>query len=773
MKNICYNYNYNYNYNSIIELFEQNVVENQTDTALIYKDNYMSWNDLNTKANQLARKIKDKVQIKTNDVICICLSRSFEMIISIIAILKLQCCYCPINPLYPTKYKNYIIRTTDAKCIITFEKFDILNIEPNNFESYLKINFDNNYLTDIDYFACVVFTSGTTGKPKGVTIGHKSILNLMIFSKKINYNVVGLSTEYVFDAAICLIFYSLLNKKILVIQDKVTNKQNFTDEILKYNIDLILIPPSSFSIFHDFCLKTKFKKNINIILGGEKINLKKDDLFIFEQNNITLYNIYGPTECCVFVTVTKIYNNESVGKPIDNAIIYILDDNLNNLDTEQIGDIYIGGIPLSYGYIGDESRTNEVFINHKIYGKIYKTGDCGYYNKDGEIIFIGRKDNEIKYNGIRVNLDSIDNCIIELNNVVSSKTIVCDNILISFVLTNNNCQNMEYVNEYLLDRIPINIVPSHIINVPKFELTTNGKLNIDAMLEIYFKKYADIKINQHQQYLINLINDTVLQITNDHKLIYGNIICCDTPLLYYGLCSIKFTILISILNKKFGINFDTILKNDCSINDIIKIINDTPENKCGKLFVNKIFTNSKNLVIIFKDGCNCFPILLDRPIINEQFNNLDCDFYGITNHRYLNSSTYFNDVFKELSILTKMYKNIYILSDCDGYYGSIMFSFFAKKIILDSINFFDYQDNIELINIIRQKNNDIYFLYGDDYDYESVKKLNDIVKLNNIVTHADVCNECEYVKKHLMISNEILNKYIKFVSKIFLLDCLL
>ena len=288
-----------------------------------------------------------------------------------IAILKLSCFYCPIALEHPDEHKHYILKNTKSRCIINYENFNIITIQPNMLDT-----FDFVFLPQYDYLstdiAYVMYTSGSTGRPKGSMIKHESIINLINFyTDNISFNIVGQSFRYMFDGSVRMIFLALLNGKTLVLLPKITEQTIFFNQIIKFGINLIGFSPS-FYIYHTKFIQHYFNNKINIFIGGEKSAFNHTDLLQFSKNNIQLYNCYSPTECCVNLTMTKFTNNTSIGKPIYNTTIRILNSNMEIVPINTKGEIYASGIPLAKGYLHDEINTQKNFIQHPKFGRMYK-----------------------------------------------------------------------------------------------------------------------------------------------------------------------------------------------------------------------------------------------------------------------------------------------------------------------------------------------------------------------------------------------------------------
>lgn len=746
---------------TIILLFEKMVNKYPNNIALIHNDIKLTYDQLNKEANKLSRKIKESPYFRENSIICICLERSNSMIISMLAILKSGCAYCPIDINYPNDLKQYIISDTKASVIISFDNLGDHTIIPDNYDIYSDTNLGLYILTD-DY-ASIIYTSGTTGKPKGVIICHRAIINLTYWYDSIhNLTVFGLSGNYIFVATIRMIFAALLFNKILVLLPSLQDKTECINTIIKYNVESLSFSPNILLLYMDDLIS--MNRSMNIHTGGEQVNLKNNMIEFFNNSDkYNLYNCYGSTEICAVVTYTKIKNNGSIGKPINNMKIYVLNNNLNRVPIGIIGDIYISGIQLSEGYLNQSKLTDRAFIMHSKYGRIYKSGDIGRINSDGELEYLGRNDFQIKLNGIRIELEQIDSNLIELSEIESCITLFVNNKIISYVVTS---LSINEIIGYLKTKLPSYMIPIKIIKLEEIKLTPRGKIDRIYLESLYIEDTTKI-------YDFKNINDNICLLLKNHNLV-DNVHDCDIPLINYGLDSMKYIQMINILNSTFNYNFDMKLFADCSINDIINSIKISKTDKfsCCKLFKNKNYIDTPNLLIIFKDGYNNFPNLLsDKPI--DILFNFNTDILSVTNPRAIPKHKFYDlCYFNEIMETIKNYKRINILTDCAGCMGALYFSNIADKIIIDSGNFNDsahryIKNNKIVLNIIldniKNKNDDMYFIVNGKYDYNQLNFLKNKIELKNVIVNPFN----DPIEKHLVIRPYNVDIYLKYIRNIF------
>lgn len=405
--------------NTVIQLFEEQVKNNPNKIALVFENKELTYLELNQKANQLANYLYN-LNINNEDIISIFLDKSIEMIISILAILKVGCAYLPIDTSYPKDRIDYILKNSNSKVMLSSTNIQIPNdlliktiyVDLNNaiFDSDEKENLF--YIGKPNDLAYIMYTSGSTGKPKGVMIENKSIVRLVKNTNYINFNDndrILQTGSIVFDACTFEIWGALLNGlRLYIIKkqdllDAITFKNYLKDNkitILWLTAPLFnqLVEEDPYMFEHVRCLLT----------GGDVLSCTHVNLVRKCNPNITVINGYGPTEnttfsCCY--PITKKYKKSiPVGFPIANSTGYVMsvDGNLQPIGIP--GELWVGGDGVARGYLNRPELTFEKFIQNPFYpGRIYKTGDLVKWCNDGTIQFIGRIDGQVKLEVIELN----------------------------------------------------------------------------------------------------------------------------------------------------------------------------------------------------------------------------------------------------------------------------------------------------------------------------------------------------------------------------------
>ena len=524
---------------TINQLVEEQVEKTPDNIAIIFGDQKITYRELNEKSNQLARHIRDHHQKKTgyalkaDTLIALCLDRSFEMVISILAVLKAGGAYVPVDKNYPQERIDYILKDTEAKLILTqkssleMEKHVRPQKLPNNKVLFVDLN-EPFYReqevinlepvsksTDLSY---VVYTSGTTGKPKGVLQLHANVHRLLSSTDhQFNFNendVWTLFHSYVFDFSVWELWGALTNGGVLVIpsRDQIKDFNLFYELCFEHKVTILNHTPSAFYQFAEIVNKNSLKKlNLRtIIFGGEALNSHKLKTWWEYQDthnlNTQLVNMYGITETTVHVTYKVIDPNDTtrsnIGKPIGDLTAYVLDQDKQMVPTDTEGELYVGGAGLARGYLNLPELTKERFINNpfatkdeieKGYSRLYKTGDLVRWRPDGDLEYIGRNDDQVKIRGFRIELGGIESQLASIEGISQACVVLKERKL------NNNLENKYLIGYYVLDKkeskklsqdliidklnkkLPEYMVPHLVMELDQFPLTINGKLDKRAL----------------------------------------------------------------------------------------------------------------------------------------------------------------------------------------------------------------------------------------------------------------------------------------------------
>ncbi len=493
--------------------FEKKVQEAPGSIALVSEDIRLSYGELNTKANSLARKLRAK-GIKPDEIVGILCEQSCHMIISILAVIKAGGAYMPLNPELPQDRIEYMLEDSRAQVLISHGEL----VNKVNFKgAIVNLDCENTYDTDTsnlteisepDDLIYVIYTSGTTGKPKGVMIENHSLVNYSDwFIKKFNIrkkDKTAIVSSLCFDLAYTALYSALLSGSEIHLLTK--EEYSDPDILLPYieinEINYIKMTPSLFNMMvnSDYFNKTNSCKQLGlIVLGGEEINLKDLEAYNKKYPEATLVNHYGPTETTIgaiakvidFAQFESYKKHPVIGKPIQNAGVYILDKNMKPVPVGIKGELYIAGEGVARGYLNRPDLSSEKFIENPftINGtRIYKTGDIGRYVPDGSIEFLGRRDNQIKIRGYRVELGEIEAQLLKIATVKDAFVTVKedenkDKNIVAYVVCEGEL-NERSLREYLSEYLPGYMIPTCFIKLEKIPLTLNGKVDKNALPDV-------------------------------------------------------------------------------------------------------------------------------------------------------------------------------------------------------------------------------------------------------------------------------------------------
>ncbi len=501
---------------NINQMLEEQADLNPDRIAVAFGDQKLNYKEFNKKVNKLAHYLL-KQNIHTEDVVGIYLTRSINMIVSLFAVLKAGCAYVPLDVSYPKERLEHVLRNSKSKILIT-EKLLFANL-PNVDQAIIIIDEKDNEINNEPHIspninvnpenlAYVIYTSGSTGEPKGVMITHKTIINLSqsLYSdvyKDLNLTnpKIVLNAPIMFDASVQQIMMILYGITLHVIPEEMRLDINqLSNYLQKYEIDGIDCVPSQLKLMIENGLLEK-KYPLIILPGGEAID-KKMWKEISESVDKIFFNMYGPTECTVdsiSCKINKILIDPVIGRPLNNIKAFILNKDLNRVPVNVSGEIFLGGDCLARGYFNKPELTAEKFIPDPfsdLPGKLfYKTGDLGKFRNDGNIVYQGRIDNQIKLHGFRIELEEIETSLKKNENIKDARIINKQDEnggsrLIAFYSTFNNSEiEKEVLKNHLHKSLPNYMIPQVYFHLNEFPLTGNGKVNVKELhkIDVLFK----------------------------------------------------------------------------------------------------------------------------------------------------------------------------------------------------------------------------------------------------------------------------------------------
>ena len=493
---------------TLYSLFEEKSKENKDKVCIKANGEEISFADFKAYAERIDNKVRS-ITNEEKSVIAVICERSFEMYGAVYGIIRGGNAYLPIDPNYPQDRIDYILEDSGAKAVITQDKFCHLAGNVPCIDATAVLNSTEQptkaeCLALPEDTAYVIYTSGSTGNPKGAKISHKSAINRILWMHDFypleENDVILQKTPYTFDVSVWELFWWGITGRTLcaskpdehflpakILQETETNK-----------VTHLHFVPSVFDLFLTYLENNpqeqdKFSSVKYVFLSGEALTANSINRFynIYDYNKVQLHNLYGPTECAVDVsyyacTPTDI-DPVPIGKPIYNTQLHIVDKHLNPTPIGVTGELCIAGINVGQGYLNNEELTNEKFIDNPFgTGKLYKTGDLAYWREDGQIIYVGRNDFQVKINGQRIELGEIEKVISEVTDIESVAVIIKENngqdALVAFCCGNENA--ILEVIAHCENKLPQYMLPSKFQFIQEMPLNHSGKLDRNALKNI-------------------------------------------------------------------------------------------------------------------------------------------------------------------------------------------------------------------------------------------------------------------------------------------------
>ncbi|WP_185829727.1 non-ribosomal peptide synthetase [Vibrio penaeicida] len=487
---------------SLQYLFEERFRLSGDKCAIVFKNKEISFNELNLRANRLANLLVDK-QVKEGDIVAILLERSEDILVSILAVLKVGAAYLPVDLNYPSSRVEHMLNDSMCRLVIADDSgtkmlgaiqselaVDVALVA-NSLALHPRFECHQGAATDLAY---LIYTSGSTGKPKGVCVTHGNVANFNAGMQECldlsELRSMASLTTVCFDIFVLESLVALLQGlTVHLISDDERKSISRLSEALS-DVDVLQITPSHLSVMMDEPRIQAALAGLNTLLvGGEAFPVT----LLRKLQSVTqahIFNMYGPTETTVWSTVQDVTHKDQIdiGHPIINTQILILDDNNTELPQGDVGEICISGEGVTAGYWNRTEMTAQRFIEHpSAQSKVYKTGDLGRANPDGSYQCLGRIDHQVKINGHRVELGDIESHILAQSNVQQVGVVVLSSQpyqgqLAAFVVSSTF--DAHSLRHRLSSSLPSYMIPAYIEHVESLPMTENGKVDRQALAQL-------------------------------------------------------------------------------------------------------------------------------------------------------------------------------------------------------------------------------------------------------------------------------------------------
>lgn len=506
---------------TIVDLFEQCVEEYPNHIAVKDKERELSYKQLSFFITKIAKYVKGAIQ--GNRRVAVLIQNSVECVASLMGVLKARAAYVPLDMKGGAYRNTCILMDSQPDLILISKKY--LEIIMNNPEwkkvaeiltekcKYMVIEELVNSKQEEKYialekarsedYAYIIYTSGSTGTPKGVAVSHYNLVNFIVWAKdeyvtNMHFEkpvMFALYASLSFDMTEISLLVPLISGNGIVTYDS-SNSGYAIGKVIKDNIaDILILTPSHLRILEDIDVsKSKLKV---IVTGGEtlKSSVARHICEMF-SGRITFFNLYGPTEATIGCTSHR-FDSEldtqstvSIGNPTDNVDIYLLKEDLTPAKIGEVGEIYIAGVNVTDGYINKKELTDNCFIDdilRKKPAKMYKTNDLAVLKENGDLIFCGRNDNQVKLNGYRIELEEIESFLIQHKSVKEAAVILIGleklNYICAFIVADENCSTEE-LKQYLSTKLPLYMTPKKYVLLQSMPYTINGKIDRKKLVSL-------------------------------------------------------------------------------------------------------------------------------------------------------------------------------------------------------------------------------------------------------------------------------------------------
>jgi amino acid adenylation domain-containing protein len=485
-------------------LFEAQAKRTPDSIAVIFESQQLTYRELNTRANQLARYLS-KLGVGPDRLVGILLERSLDLLVALLGTLKAGGAYVPLDPAYPEERLAFILGDASVSVLLTQASFSgrhrnaprVVCLDSDWAIICRESDINPDSAVTGSNLAYVLYTSGSTGKPKGVEIEHRNVVNFLCSMRQepgISCDDVLIAvTTISFDIAGLELFLPLTAgaQVVLVSRNVTIDGSLLMKTIHEHQATVMQATPATWRLLLD--AGWHGDSRLKILCGGEAFPRELADQLL--PGCQSLWNMYGPTETTIWSSVYKVgFGNQNllpIGRPIGNTQMYILDAARNSVGIGMEGELYIGGDGVARGYLNRPELTAERFVPDPFHNlparRLYRTGDLARYLPDGNIVFLGRIDHQVKIRGFRIELGEVEATLAEhpsvRQNVVAAREDTGEKQLVAYFLTHNGRlpPPARELRRFLKQKLPDYMLPAAYVALDRFPLTPNGKVDRHAL----------------------------------------------------------------------------------------------------------------------------------------------------------------------------------------------------------------------------------------------------------------------------------------------------
>jgi amino acid adenylation domain-containing protein len=492
-------------------LFEQQAQKTPHAVAVVCQNTQLTYQELDRYTNQLAHYLH-KQGVCSETAVGICVDRSLDLFVGLLGILKAGGVYVPLDPIYPSERLAFMMEEANIRLLLSQQNLSVPLLQ--NGLSIICLDTIRSqisresvhplqHIVTAQNLAYILFTSGSTGRPKGIGCSHAGISNLLTAFDRQQPIQSGsrcsIWTSPNFDVSIYEIFSALSagGTAYLVPEEIRSNSLAFCDWLAQQKITSAYIPPFMLQDFAEWVQQHPGESKLcRLLVGVEPIPEPLLVTITQQIPNLVTINGYGPTEASICSTLYTVPEESvpdrrtPIGQPVQNMAVYLLDTQLNPVPVGVPGEIYIGGVGLARGYVQRPSLTAEHFIPNPFSDRpgerLYKSGDLARYLPDGNIMFIGRTDHQVKLHGFRIELAEIETILCQHAAVHDAHVIIREDApgnkrLVAYLIYHQNKTQSQKVMQYLKEKLPKYMWPSALIPLKSFPITLNGKIDRQAL----------------------------------------------------------------------------------------------------------------------------------------------------------------------------------------------------------------------------------------------------------------------------------------------------
>jgi amino acid adenylation domain-containing protein len=483
-------------------LFEAQARRTPGAVALIFEDEELTYGELNHRGNQVAHYLRS-LDIGPESLVGLCVERSFEMIVSLLGILKAGAAFLPLNAHYPPERLAYMLEDARIAVLLTQER--LLKLLPPLRVRAICVDSEREFIerqsaddpasgATADNLAYVIYTSGSTGRPKGTLLSHRGLCNLATQADAFTVGTGSRLLQFAslsFDASVWEIAMALTTGATLCLYrraDSFFDSANLVEVVRRHKVNTAIFPPSVLNALSS----ADFPTLRTVISGGE--SCPAETVARWSPGRL-FFNAYGPTEITVCSSMTKCDSVEHsappIGRPLRNVSSYILDQHGNPVPIGVVGELHIGGAGLTRGYLNQLELTAEKFIPDGLSGKtgarLYKTGDLVRFRPDGQIEYLGRLDQQVKVRGYRIELGEIEATLrlhphVRAALAIAREDVPGDKRIVAYLIPQSDAVlEKDEVRRFLSEKLPDYVIPSAFVMLDEWPLTTSGKIDRRAL----------------------------------------------------------------------------------------------------------------------------------------------------------------------------------------------------------------------------------------------------------------------------------------------------